>query len=176
MITTAVAFALSPTLLAWLSPTLLGLVLAVPLSKASSSLTLGKIFARLHLFLTPEETDPPTLMLRRDELERGTEQFPADGLQFLARNRQARLAHISGNLRRPTEQRGHPDPHRLTAHSKLADAKTLHEALEWLNAPERIHVASDARLLERLAELPDADTDNAQKHSEPGAARHGLTS
>jgi membrane glycosyltransferase len=65
------------------------------------------------------------------------------------------LAHISGNLPRPPETRGHPDPHRLTAEHKVMDAKTLQEALSWLGPAERMHVAGDPRLLERLAELPD---------------------
>jgi hypothetical protein len=43
----------------------------------------------------------------------------------------------------------------LTAESKVAQAQTLQEALDWLSGPERIEVAADARLLEKLAELPD---------------------
>jgi len=80
---------------------------------------------------------------------------PQEGLRFIARNRQAMLAHITGNLPRPNETRGHPDPHRLTAETKVMDAQSLHEALSWLGPAERIHVAGDPRLLERLAELPD---------------------
>jgi hypothetical protein len=81
--------------------------------------------------------------------------MPTDGLRYIARNRHARYAHVSGNLPRPPETRGHPDPHRLTAERKLADARTLNEVLSWLGPAERVHVAGDARLLERLAELPD---------------------
>ena len=81
--------------------------------------------------------------------------MPTDGLRYIARNRQARYAHISGNLPRPQETRGHPDPNRLTAERKLADARTLNEVLAWLGPAERVHVAGDPRLLERLAELPD---------------------
>jgi membrane glycosyltransferase len=169
-----IAYLLSPTLLAWLSPTLAGLVLAVPLSKASSSVTLGRLLGRFGLFRTPEESETPVLLRRRDELERSIEKPPADGLRYLARNPEARLVHISGNLRRPPEPRGHPDPHRLTAQQKLIEARTLQEALEWLNAPERVHVASDPRMLERLAELPDADTQAASPESDQIAAAKSL--
>jgi membrane glycosyltransferase len=173
MITSAVAYLLSPTLLAWLSPTLAGLILAVPLSKASSSTTLGRLLARLGVFRTPEESNVPALLRRRDELELEMEKPPRDGLRFLARNRQARLAHTSGNLRRPADARGHPDAHRLTAQQKLMEAKTLQEALDWLNAPERVHVASDPRLLERLAELQDSETQAAPAESDQVVAAKG---
>jgi membrane glycosyltransferase len=151
----AVAYAISPTLLAWLSPTLAGLLLAVPLSKLSGSVAVGKMFGWLGLLRTPEEKHAPLVMRRRDELLEQAEPAQKDGLRYLARNRQARYAHITGNLPRPTETRGHPDPHRLTAERKLHEATALNEALGWLGPLERVHVAGDPRLLERLAELPD---------------------
>ena len=39
-----IAYLISPTLLAWLSPTLVALLLAVPLSKLSGSVAVGKVF------------------------------------------------------------------------------------------------------------------------------------
>ena len=74
----------------------------------------------------------------------------------MSRNLEARLAHIDGNLPRPTDMRGHPDPHAFTAQQKLIDARTLEEALEWLTPVERVEIAADARLLNQLAQLPDA--------------------
>ncbi len=151
----ALAYLLSPTLLAWLSPTLAGLLLAIPLSKISGNPNAGRILRKLALLRTPEEHHVPELMRRRDELVELAPPVPREALRFIARNRQAMLAHISGNLPRPQETRGHPDPHRLTAEQKVMDAKTLQEALSWLGPAERVHVAGDPRLLERLAELPD---------------------
>jgi membrane glycosyltransferase len=150
-----VAYLISPTLLAWLSPTLAGLLLAVPLSKLSGSVAVGKLFGWFGLLRTPEEKHAPPVVRRRDELLQQAHAPQKDGLRFLARNRQARYAHISGNLPRPTEARGHPDPNRLTAERKVVDAKTLSEVLAWLGPAERIHVAGDPRLLERISELPD---------------------
>jgi|HigsolmetaAR203D_1030402.scaffolds.fasta_scaffold00061_89 Membrane glycosyltransferase len=150
-----IAYLLSPELLAWLSPTLAGLLLAIPLSRVSGSPHAGGLLARLGLLRTPEEHRLPTLMLRRDELVRESPALPRDALRFIVRNRQAMLAHIAGNLPRPPETRGHPDPHRLTAERKVMDARTLQEALSWLGPAERVHVAGDPLLLERLAELPD---------------------
>lgn len=150
-----VAYLLSPTLLAWLSPAVLGLIVAVPLSRISGSVAAGRVLARLGIFRIPEETAPHRLITRRNELVAAAPPLPSDGLRYLARDQAARLSHLAGNLPRPPDARGHPNPHRLTAESKLAQAQSLREALGWLSGPERIEVAADARLLDRLAELPD---------------------
>jgi membrane glycosyltransferase len=150
-----IASLISPTLLAWLTPTLAGLLLAVPLSKISGSVKLGRFLGWFRVLRTPEEKHVPAVIRRRNDLLAHAASMPTDGLRYIARNRQARYAHVSGNLARPQETRGHPDPHRLTAERKLADARTLNEVLSWLGPAERVHVAGDPRLLERLAELPD---------------------
>jgi membrane glycosyltransferase len=156
-VTTVIVWFLSPPLLAWLSPALLGLFLAVPLSRASGSQRLGRFLSRLALLRTPEETQAPALVARRQELLQAAPLAPDDGLRHLARNREARLTHINGNLARPADPRGHPDPFAFTAEQKLKDARSLEEALAWLTAVERVEVAGDARLLNQLALLPDAE-------------------
>ncbi len=157
--TAAVVYVLSPSLLAWLSPALLGLFLAVPLSRASGSealgRALGRALSRIGLLRTPEEVEQPAMVVRRRELIVQAGALPEDGLRYLARNREARLVHIGGNLPRPADPRGRPDPHAFTAEQKLIDARSLGEALEWLTPIERVEVAADARLLNQLALLPD---------------------
>jgi membrane glycosyltransferase len=147
---------LSPALLAWVSPALLGLLLAVPLSRASGSERLGIALSKVALLRTPEEVDLPSLVARRAELIATAQLLPDDGLRFLARNREARLAHIEGNLPRPVDPPGRPDPNAFTAQQKLVDARSLEEALEWLTRVERVEVAGSGRLLNQLAQLPDA--------------------
>ncbi len=156
-VTAVIVWFLSPPLLAWLSPALLGLFLAVPLSRASGSERLGTVLSRLALLRTPEEMHTPTLVVRREELLRDARELPDDGLRLLARNRESRLTHINGNLARPADPRGHPDPYAFTAEQKLKDARSLDEALAWLTSIERVEVAGDARLLNQLALLPDAE-------------------
>jgi membrane glycosyltransferase len=156
-VTAVIVWFLSPPLLAWLSPALLGLFLAVPLSRASGSEGLGRFLSRLALLRTPEETAVPPLVARRQELVREAGALPDDGLRHLARNRESRLIHINGNLARPADRRGHPDPYAFTAEQKLKDARSLDEALAWLTPVERVEVAGDARLLNQLALLPDAE-------------------
>ena len=51
----AIFWFLSPALLAWVSPALLGLLLAVPLSRASGSAFLGGALSKVALLRTPEE-------------------------------------------------------------------------------------------------------------------------
>jgi membrane glycosyltransferase len=156
-VTAVIVWFLSPPLLAWLSPALLGLFLAVPLSRASGSETLGRLLSRLALLRTPEEAQVPALISRRQELVRQANALPDDGLRHLARNRESRLIHVNGNLARPTDPRGRPDPYSFTAEQKLKDARSLDEALAWLTPVERVEIAGNARLLNLLALLPDAE-------------------
>ena len=155
-VTAVIVYFISPPLLAWVSPALLGLFLAVPLSRLSGSEGLGKFLSRFGLLRTPEEADTPALVKRREELERISEALPSDGLRYLARHREARAAHINENLPRPADPRGQPDPHVFTAAQKLADARSLDEALQWLTPTERVEVAGVARFLNQLALLPDS--------------------
>ena len=155
-VTAVIVWFLSPALLAWVSPALLGLFLSVPLSRASGSTAIGRALARVALLRTPEETERPALVTRRLDLIARADSLPESGLRYLARNRDARIAHIEGNLPRPPSPRGQPDPHAFVAAQKLLDARTLEEALDWLTAIERVEVASDEQLLAQLALLPDA--------------------
>jgi membrane glycosyltransferase len=154
--TAVIVYFISPPLLAWVSPALLGLFLAVPLSQISGSEGLGRFLSRLALLRTPEEVDTPALFARREELVRSSQALPVEGLRFLARHREARLAHIQGNLPRPADPRGQPDPHAFTAERKLMEARSLDEALQWLTPMERVEVAAEARFLNQLALLPDS--------------------
>ena len=162
-VTAAIIWFLSPELLIWVSPALLGLFLSVPLSRLSGSAGVARALATVGLLRTPEERHPPALVSRRLALLAGAASLPEDGLHYLARHRDARLAHIQDNLPRPADARGRPDPHAFTAEQKLVDARTLDEALAWLTPVERVEVAASARLLARLAALPDplrADSPN----------------
>ena len=147
---------LSPPLLAWVSPALLGLLLAIPLSRASGSRTLGSALSKLGFLRIPAEVDVPALVRRRAELVAEARALPEDGLRYLARNREARLAHVAGNLPRPPDPPGRPDPNAFTARQKLLDAHSLDQALEWLTRVERVEVAGSEQLLNQLSLLPDA--------------------
>ncbi|MBL8250959.1 MAG: glucans biosynthesis glucosyltransferase MdoH, partial [Candidatus Competibacter sp.] len=51
-----------PAFFWWFTPVLLGLALSIPVSMLSSSIALGQAAREWGLFLTPEETDPPTVL------------------------------------------------------------------------------------------------------------------
>src|SRR5258706_9739936 len=130
--TAVIVWFLSPPLLAWLSPALLGLFLSVPLSRASGSESLGRVLSRLALLRTPEETETPRLVARRQELVREAGAAARDRLRHLARHREARLMPINGDPARPADPRGHPDPFAFTAGEKLKDARPLRQPLAGL--------------------------------------------
>lgn len=67
-----VAYQLAPDLLTWMSPVLVGLFIAVPLAVFTSQPAVGAMAKRLGWFLTPEETDPPAVVLdqaRSDDMK-----------------------------------------------------------------------------------------------------------
>jgi membrane glycosyltransferase len=83
-----VAQQLAPDLLAWMSPVLVGLFLAVPLAVLTSQPTIGAMAKEKGWFLTPEETDPPEVVLdqanRMNELDSGSNELSAKKLERTA--------------------------------------------------------------------------------------------
>jgi membrane glycosyltransferase len=60
----------TPKLFWWFSPVLAGFLLAIPISVWSSRVSLGEKARKAGLFLTPEEANPPPILLTLDhELE-----------------------------------------------------------------------------------------------------------
>ncbi len=150
----AVLFAwLAPPLLPWLVPVLAGMLLAVPLSRLSGSTGLGRALARMGLLCTPEEESPPAIVRRRDALVASAAPLPDDGLRALAQDPALLATHLQLNAPPPAMPRGAPDALQLTARQKLEDATKLREALDWLTPLERIRVAAEPGMLQRLAQL-----------------------
>ena len=80
------AFMIATSLFAWMSPTIVGLVLAIPLSWASGQLAIGLWLKRRRLLMTPEEGDPPAIAQRANALQAEFETAgfdDADGLRAL---------------------------------------------------------------------------------------------
>jgi membrane glycosyltransferase len=63
---TAVAIHVSPTFAAWMSPILLGLLLSAPVSVWTSRARYGKALAKYRILSTPEELNPPDVILLAD--------------------------------------------------------------------------------------------------------------
>ncbi|MFY2763751.1 glucans biosynthesis glucosyltransferase MdoH [Arenimonas sp. MALMAid1274] len=71
----AMAYAASPALAAWMLPVIIGMVLAIPVAKLTSSLRVGGWLRRHRLLMTPEERRPPAVLARAMQLRR---QQPAE--------------------------------------------------------------------------------------------------
>jgi len=151
------AWYLSPEILLWLSPTLVGLVLAMPLSRYSGSTALGLAMRRRGLLLTPEEEGAPAILRDFHAARSQGAAPPADAVDALARSRPMRDTHYSW-VSPGARRRGAPRAANLTAAHKVGEAATLREALSWLDAAERVEIAGDPALAERLARLADSDT------------------
>ncbi|GAB5374511.1 MAG: glucans biosynthesis glucosyltransferase MdoH [Acuticoccus sp.] len=149
---TMVAVLHSPTLAAWMSPTLIALILAAPISKYAGSPQLGRWLLDRGLMLTPQESAPPPLLC---EAERLVEHFPAapgNALIALVRDPDLLRSHCAA-LDIPPRGRGAVDAETALATVKLAEATSLEEYAKWLDTTERMRVLCDPALLGRLGAL-----------------------
>jgi membrane glycosyltransferase len=148
---------IAPSLVAWMSPTIAGLLLAALLIWASGQLALGLALRRAGLLLTPEETSPPLIVGQavrwREELAPAAA-AGADGLRILHRDPELRELHKRFLPEAIERRRGEIDESRATASAKLADAMSVEEAVAWLRPAERNAVLLDRTLLDWLATLP----------------------
>jgi membrane glycosyltransferase len=158
LVVSVVLLYVSFPLFLWMSPALLGLVLALPLSAASGSVVLAKL-ARVFGFLTiPEEVNVPRVIALRDEAEaRLEDMLEGVTIERLLSDEVARQRHFAAVLPRPPATRGHPDVMFITARAKLGDAHTAAEALSWLSPPERLAVLGDRDLFHVLVRLVNPD-------------------
>jgi membrane glycosyltransferase len=150
------ALFLSPAIFLWLSPTLLGMILAAPLSRMSASRRFGMAMQRGGLLLIPEETSTPPVFLRRDDILAAippADMVSADGLRAIARDGAVRRTYLTWFTPRVPPPRGQADLEILSARKKIEEASSLDEALSWLSPGDRRAALGDARLVEALAKL-----------------------
>ncbi|MDJ1156887.1 glucans biosynthesis glucosyltransferase MdoH [Chelatococcus sp. SYSU_G07232] len=151
------AFMIAPSLFAWMSPTIIGLLLAIPISWGSGLLSAGLGLKRAGLLLTPEETFRPPIAVRASELQ---EDFARDGfddadaIAVLHADGEMRACHEAMLPTAPPRKRGVIDADRAMAEAKLVDAETIEDAIAWLKPKERMAVLHDRALLALLTSLP----------------------
>jgi membrane glycosyltransferase len=147
------AYAVSLPLLLWMMPVILGLLLAIPLAVLSSSASASSTCS---LFWTPEETSPPRVLLRANELVNASHRQVLCPLLELRRNPDLREAHFA-NLSGPgPRNRGKVDPHLAIARAKIDDAESFEEAAGFLNPHEKFAVLNSPAVLGALLELPSS--------------------
>ena len=146
------AAVVSLPVLLWLSPFVLGLLIAVPLAAWTGSEAAGLNLARGGWLATPEAIAPPAVVADADALAVRPMAGPAtNGVAALA-DGDVRATHFRW-VEPPVGQRGAPLADRLTATEKLREAANAEEGLAWLTPPERMQLAIDPALCERLAGL-----------------------
>ena len=158
VITLFAAALISPSLVAWMSPTIAGLILAIPLSWASGkSRRSASRMRRIGLLRTPEETSPPPIVERANALAAElalTGGDHDDALQAIWADPALRAAARVLPAEAPRRRRGDVEVETAVAAAKLNDAQTLEDARAWLNPRERLAVLGDRALIAMLARLP----------------------
>lgn len=145
------AYAVSLALLLWMLPVILGLLLAIPLAMLSSSASARSTSS---LFKTPEETSPPQVLRRANELAKTSHRMISCPLRELHRDADLRAAHLN-NLSSPKPRnRGEVDPHLAIARAKIEEAETVDEAAAFLTPREKFAVLNSPTVLGELLALP----------------------
>jgi membrane glycosyltransferase len=157
LITGVSAFLIATSLFAWMSPTILGLLLAIQISWASGQLSIGLWLKERGILLTPEETTRPPIADRANALSEGLAKRGFDeceAVTVLHQNPALRQSHIDMLPVAAPRQRGQVTAERALAEAKLSEANSLEEAANWLHPKERGVVLTDRALLSILARLP----------------------
>lgn len=157
---------ISPSLVAWMSPTIAGLILAIPISWLTSQRWLGLVFRRAGVLVTPEETTTPPIAKRGKALSKALargEEEEVNGIVAIHADPELRALHEAWLPTRKPRQRGAITADRAVAEAKVADAETIEDAVAWLNRGERLVALSDRALIGMIARLPRrADLQEAQ--------------
>jgi membrane glycosyltransferase len=151
------AFLIATSLFAWMSPTILGLVLAIQMSWASGQKSIGLWLKARGLLTTPEETTPPPIATNANAI---TEDYAArdldecDAIALLHTDAVMRERHVGMLPKADKRERGQFSAERALAEAKLGEADSLEEASKWLRGKERGVVLADRALIAMLARLP----------------------
>jgi membrane glycosyltransferase len=150
----AAAYAVSLSLFLWMTPVIVGLLLAMPLAAITARSDIGVALRRVRLLVVPEERDPPTILRRANEL---SESLPRDDArigELFRGNAVLGQAHLDA-LDPPKERkRGHVDTDLVVARAKMAEAETLDEALGLLSPKEKRALLGDRAGFSQLLMMP----------------------
>jgi membrane glycosyltransferase len=157
LVLAGVAWAVSPDLLLWMSPVVVGLALAIPLVVLAGSRAIGMRLAAVGLLRTPEEASPPAELRRATELRVDLAGQPAvDAVAALAADPDLLAAH---RRMLPPPRRPRLDPLDVplaVALARIAEAESRADLDPGLPRAERLAVLGDAVALDRLMALPAA--------------------
>jgi membrane glycosyltransferase len=140
-----------------MSPTILGLLLAIPVSWGTGLLSVGLALRKIGLLLTPEECEKPKVVSEANSFWQAMAQTLSnasdDSLIALAEDAYLRSLHI-GFLPASSERKLCDIPVEWAlAKAKLEESANLPELLGALKPKERMALLLDKKLVERLADL-----------------------
>jgi membrane glycosyltransferase len=151
------SYLVAPSLLLWMSPVVLGLSLAIPLAAFTAARRPGNALKRWGLLQTPEERQPPPVLIRARELYASLRDVDAsadqEGVARLAQDERLLGAHLS-MLPPPRRPRQDPiDATLLVGLAKLDEAENLSEALAALTTREKAAVLATRPGVDRFMAL-----------------------
>jgi membrane glycosyltransferase len=149
----ATAYAVSLPLLLWMAPVIIGLLLAIAIAVLSSTAGSASADRPPRLFGTPEQTAPPQVLIRANELANASHRTFDCPLRALRNDPDLLEAHLINLPVRP-RNRGEVDPHLAIARSKIEDAESFDDALGYLSSREIFAVLGSQAILQALFELP----------------------
>ena len=148
------AYGVSVSLFAWMTPVIVGLILAVPLAQWTANSAIGRTLRRMKLLLTPEETNPPEILQRANALAAKFSSGDRRGaLERLFADLALLAAHRAMLPQAPTRKPGEIDVARVVALAKLDDCASLQQVEAVLTRAELMALLSDPRGLDQLAAL-----------------------
>ena len=150
----ASAYAISLPLTLWMSPVVLGLLLAIPIGLATSTRSEPGL-----LLATPEEIHPPRILIRAREFAATPGDASGNPLFELRADKDLRKHHLDSIAIHSPRIRGQVNAQLAVARAKIDDARYFEEAVGYLTPAETVAVLNHGPTLERLLEI---DTDNSQ--------------
>jgi membrane glycosyltransferase len=145
------AYAVSVPLLLWMSPVVIGLVLALPMGLLTSSRlkTAG-------LFATPEDECPPPVLVRAKELAASARIETTGALQQLRQDTGLLNYHLVSLSHVSRPKSGHIDVPLATARAKIEGCASFEEAVAWLDRHESHAVLNNPVTLRRILQMPNS--------------------
>ncbi len=142
------AFLVSPFLLAWMSPVVIGQALAIPLALLTGSAAVGLALRRAGLLRIPEEVQPPAVLARANQIARDiAAPPPSEAMRRLCDDGELRAAHLA---MLPQGGRRSDNPALAMGLAKLDESATVAEAAAALTGREKAAVLGNANAVRGL--------------------------
>ena len=149
------AYAVSFSLFLWMTPVIVGLLLAIPLAVWTASPRVGACIESLGLLLTPEDTDPPEVLSRANALELSSRhRGPIEAITLLRTDAALLAVHMAMVAEDSARRPGEYDVDHLVGVAKVEDSSNLEEAVRLLTSREKYAVLNDGLVLKALLSKP----------------------